>query len=360
MKLWAKKQSGPPVWWSNMGACLAVLAVLAVPCRMLTAQSAANMPGTAALPGARPAPTARATPEIPEYLVGPQDLLTVQVYDAPDITGEYRVSSAGLLILPLLPGPVQAAGLTLPELSERVAQKYRDAEIVSHPQVTVTVKEPREHSITIAGAVKTPQIFATSRTASLTDVISQSGGLADDASPSATITRGEAGLRALQESGGCGPLSRDPHCGPSFSVDLKQLLEAGDPALNVTLYPGDRVNVQHAGVVYVIGAVNRPGGFPLKTGQDEMTVLWALALAQDFTATASRSKAMIIRKNPAEKGGRQEIPVNLKQVLAGKGDDVRLQANDILYVVDSTQKRVLRRAAEAGVQAATFGVIYHW
>jgi polysaccharide export outer membrane protein len=292
--------------------------------------------------------------------VGPEDLLTVQVYDAPDITGDYRVSSTGQIELPLLPEAIVAAGLTPAQLSERIGEQYQTAEIVSHPRVTVTLKEPRVHSITIAGAVKQPQIYSTSGTTTLVDALSQAGGLADDASTTATVTRGELALRALKQSGACDAAGGQPQCAPSFSVDLKQLMEAGDPALNVQMYPGDRVDVQHAGIVYVIGAVNRPGGFPLKTGQDDMTLIWALALAQDFTPTASKSKAMIIRKNPAEKNGRVEIPVNLKQVLAGKNDDLKLQANDILYVMDSTAKRALHRGTDAAVQAATYGVVYHW
>jgi polysaccharide export outer membrane protein len=192
------------------------------------------------------------------------------------------------------------------------------------------------------------------------DAISQGGGLADDASTTATVTRGDMALRALKQSGVCDAAGGQAPCAPSFPVDLKQLMEAGDPALNVALYPGDRVDVQHAGIVYVIGAVNRPGGFPLKAGQDDMTLIWALALAQDFTLTASKTKAMIIRKNPAEKNGRQEIPVNMKQVLAGKNDDLKLQANDILYVEDSTAKRALHHGADVAVQAASFGLIYHW
>ena len=140
-------------------------------------------------------------------------------------------------------------------------------------------------------------------------------------------------------------------------MDLSRLTETGDPLLNVDLYPGDRVTVQRAGIVYVVGAVNRPGGFPLKTGQEDMTVIQAVALAEDLKPTAARKKAMIIRKNPAATNGREEIAVNLTKVLAGHEHDTRLQANDILFVPRKCRvERALHRGTEAAITAATWGL----
>jgi polysaccharide export outer membrane protein len=297
---------------------------------------------------------------VTDYIISPDDVLNVNVYDAPDITGEYRVSPTGQIALPLLPDMIAAAGLTPGQLSERIGEKYRQAAIVSHPRVTVTVKESRIHSITIAGAVKMPQIYPLFGTTTMLDLLSQAQGLTDDASTTATVTRGEIALTALKQSGACEATGNPATCAPTFNVDLKRLLENADPAANVDLYAGDRVTVLHAGIVYVEGAVNRPGGFPLKAGQEDMTVLKALALAEDLKPTASRKNVIIIRKDPAEKNGREEIPVNLKDILAGGGIDPPLQANDILYVADSAAGRAWRRGAEAAVQAATWGIIYHW
>ena len=143
-------------------------------------------------------------------------------------------------------------------------------------------------------------------------------------------------------------------------MDLSRLTQDGRSASERRLYPGDRVTVQRAGIVYVVGAVNKPGGFPLKTGQEKMTVIQALALAEDLKPTAAQKKAMIIRKNPATADGREEIAVNLTKVLEGHERDSQLQANDILFVPDSAGKRALRRGAEAAITAATWGIIYHY
>jgi polysaccharide export outer membrane protein len=286
--------------------------------------------------------------------------LTINVYDAPDVTGEYRVSPTGQIEIPLLSVPVVAAGRTPAQLAELISKRYIQAEIYTHPRVTVAIKESRAHSIAIAGAVKKPQIYPVFGKTTLMDLLSQAEGLADDAGNLAIVTRGDIAMQLMKSQAACGAASKPASCDSTFSVDLSRLTETGDPRLNVDLYPGDRVTVQRAGVIYVVGAVNKPGGFPLKTGQDKMTVIQALALAEDLKATAAQSRAMIIRKNPAAAGGREEIGVNLTKVLAGHQHDAQLQADDILFVPESNGKKALRRGAEAAITAATWGLIYHY
>jgi polysaccharide export outer membrane protein len=295
---------------------------------------------------------------LPECIIGPDDVLTIGVYDAPDVTGEYRVKPNGQIQLPLLSEPIVAAGLTPDRLGELISDKYRMAEIFSRPRVTVAIKESRVHAITVGGAVKMPQVYPLFGKTTLLDVLSQAQGLSDDAGSKALITRGEIAKQVLQESGGCESTAPPASCAPTFSVDLKHLEETENPASNVTLYPGDRVTVQRAGIVYVTGAVNKPGGFPLKTGQEDMTVLQALALAEDLKPTAARKRALIIRDNPTAMNGRDEIPVDLKSIVEGHGPDLRLRANDILYVADSAGNRALRRGAEAAIYLTTGLIIW--
>jgi polysaccharide biosynthesis/export protein len=350
----------PSVLAMLSGSSLAILgALLFISCPRLTAQS---VPAENHSSGARISPLSSSAPatlaSVPDYTFCPDDLVSVSAYDAPDITGEYRISSTGQMTLPLLPEAILAAGLTPGQLADTISQNYRQAGILSHPRITVAVKESRVHSIAIGGAVKMPQIYTLLGKSTLLDVLSQSQGLADDAGTIATVTRGAMALTALKQTGGCATLDKAPSCQSTFNVDLNRLLESADPAANVDLYPGDRVTVRRAGIVYVEGAVNRPGGFPLKAGQEDMTVLKALALAEDLKPTASRKNVMIIRKDPAETNGRTEIPVNLKDILAGRGLDPALRADDILYVADSAAGRAWRRGAEAAITAATWGFIY--
>ncbi|HYY72551.1 MAG TPA: polysaccharide biosynthesis/export family protein [Candidatus Bathyarchaeia archaeon] len=297
----------------------------------------------------------------PEYIISADDVLSVNVYDAPEISGEYRVGPNGQLELPLLAEAVEAAGLTPAQLSRLLVKKYAEGEIFNNARVTVSVKQSRIHSITVAGAVKNPQIYALFGKTTVLDVLSQVGGLSDDASNLAFVTRGEVAIQALSKSGACAPTGShngDVKCADTVTIDLKRLMETGEPASNVELYPGDRVTVQRAGIIYVVGAVNRPGGFPLRSSEEEMTVLKALALAEDTKSTAQKSKAVIIRKNPQEKNGRQEIAVNLKNVLTGRAPDPTMQANDILFVPDSSGEKALRRGVESAIYVATGLIIW--
>jgi polysaccharide export outer membrane protein len=296
---------------------------------------------------------------VQDYLISPDDILEINVFDVPQMSRQYRVSPNGSVILPLLPEPISAAGITPSRLSQAISERLRSAGLVTNPQVTVEVKESRVHAVAVAGAVKKPQIYPVFGRTTLLDILSQAEGLADEAGNTATVTRGEVAMRMLAPAESGGEANPPPAPSRVVSVDLKQLLETGDPALNLEIYPGDRVTVQRAGIIYVVGAVNRPGGFPLKDDQEEMTVLKAVALAQDLKSTAIRSKAMILRKNPQASGGRQEIPVDLKLVLAGRAPDSSMQANDILFVPDSTGKKALRRAAEAVVQTTSGIIIWH-
>jgi polysaccharide export outer membrane protein len=289
-----------------------------------------------------------------EYVIDAGDVLDVYVVDVPQFSRDYRVGSDGKITMPLLPLPVTAEGLTLSQLSALVSQKLRAAELVTHPHVVVSVKTSALHTVAVSGAVRNPLIYSLFTPTTLLDALSQAGGLAPDAGSTATITR--RALRAASSR-----VTRDssppPAEGP-VKVNLQKLLATGDPNLNVTIYPGDKITVQRAGVVYVIGAVQRPGGFPLSKGSDRMTVLQAVALGEGLKTTALRKKGMIIRRGPQFPRGREEIPVNLKHILSGRASDPGLQANDILYIPDSNSKRALRRGAEAALQMATGVVIW--
>jgi polysaccharide export outer membrane protein len=143
----------------------------------------------------------------------------------------------------------------------------------------------------------------------------------------------------------------------TVKVDVSELWQNGDASLNVDLYPGDRVMIRRAGIVYVVGAVNRAGGFVLND-QEPMTLLTALAVSQGATRLAKTSKAVIIRKNPRAPGGREEIPVDLKKVLMNHAPDQQLVANDILFVPESGGKRTLDGVINGVIYTSIWRVPY--
>ena len=138
-------------------------------------------------------------------------------------------------------------------------------------------------------------------------------------------------------------------------------MESGDATNNIPLQAGDIVTVPHAGIVYVIGSVTRPGGFVLSNDRSELSTLKILALAGGMTPTAKSDHVVIIRKN--DQGQQREIEIDLRKILKRQAEDVQLQPSDVLYVPDSKVKAAILKAAELGVTLGTglalYRVAYH-
>jgi hypothetical protein len=145
--------------------------------------------------------------------------------------------------------------------------------------------------------------------------------------------------------------------GDTLAINLRHLLNSRDPGLNVPIYAGDIVKVARAGIVYVVGAVRKPGGFTVK-GNEQMSLLKAIALAEGLSNTSSKGHTRIIRTDEGS-GKRSEIPVELGKILNGKAPDMNLQAADIVFVPSSTGKTVLFRSTDAIINTASGVAIFH-
>jgi len=149
--------------------------------------------------------------------------------------------------------------------------------------------------------------------------------------------------------------------GNIITINLNDLLETGDTRNNIPLQAGDVVTVPHAGIVYVLGAVTRPGGFVLSNDRTQLTTLKVLALAGGLTRIAKLDHAVIIRKD--NQGKQSETEVDLKKVIARQAEDLQMRASDVLYIPDSRTKEVLYQAlqlsAAVGTAVAIYRVAYH-
>lgn len=305
-----------------------------------------------------------------DFRVGSGDVLNIEVFDVPELSREVRVSDAGFISLPLLPVRIQVNGLTNAQVEEKIAELLQANGLVSHPEVNVSVKEQHSQPITVVGAVRQPQVLQATRPIRLLEALSDAGGIAEDAGDKVLLTRQvkNAGLATgtLEPqadgapSGGAAPPVARPSESSSdgeaqtetTSINLFELLDQNDPKANVLLRAGDVVSVPRAGIVYVVGAVNHPGGFVLQTDGYRMTTLKALALAQGTASTAKLRDAVILRKDLAT-GSTREIHVDLKKVLERKQEDAALQANDVFFVPDSAGKRLLHTMGAAALSMTT-------
>lgn len=360
------------------------------------------------------ASAARHEPE--DYVIGPGDVISIQVFDVSELTREMRVSQTGSIGLPLIPVRLHVAGLTETQTEQKIAEVLEANGLVSHPDVSVAVRERKSRPITVVGAVSHPLVYQADRQVTLVEVLAEAGGLGGDAGDTVIITRqqndatadsseppeigpedsppsskSQAAPGPAQQTPGKGSggasgqgsatgstttgappapatVSSAPAAGPqappdipppiadTITINLNQILERGDMSSNIVLQPGDVVTVPHAGVVYALGSVSRPGGFVVGSDRRQLTTLKLLALAGGFTSTARSDHAVIIRRD--SNGQQSEVPVNLKNIVNRKTEDVQLEPSDILYVPRSAVKITLVQAAELGVAVGTAVLIY--
>lgn len=283
-----------------------------------------------------------------DYVIGSGDLVHIDVFDVPELSRDVRVGQSGYISLPLLPVKIRAGGLTALQLEEKVAELLQANGLVSQPHVTVSLREQRSQPITVIGAVNHPIVYQATRQTTLLEVLTEAGGIANDAGSKAIVTRagGQNVTGEENDSGGStetAPAGAAPRT--TMTINLNDLLDSGGAQFNIPLLGGDVVSVPRAGIIYVIGAVGRPGGFVLANDQEQMTTLKILALAGGLKGSAKPRQSVILRRNP-DTGQRQEVNVDLNKVLERKTEDARLLPSDILFVPDSTGKKALRRTGE--------------
>ena len=287
----------------------------------------------------------------PDYTIGPEDLLIIDVFNVPELTKTVRVANDGMISLPLI-GRVQAAGLTTADLRKELEAKWSE-KYLQDPQVTVFVADFRSQPVSVIGAVDKPGLFYLAAPRTLIEVLSMAGGLAkrttDAPGRTVMVTRRD-GFADMQFADGMSLVASD-----KLEINLRRLLYSHDDALNIEIKPFDIVSVTRADIVYVVGEVRRPGGFVLQD-QEKVTVMQALALAEGCTGTAARRNAMIIHRSAD--GSRTEVRINLTKVLKGKSPDPELAANDVLFVPTSWGKAAGFRGAEAALGTLSGVLIY--
>jgi len=334
--------------------CLLCACLLSLP--LLRAQEAQDRPASQAPPavqipstdtdttaGTAPANSDRSSSVVdPNYTLGPEDVVSIDVFNVPELSKNVRVANDGQISLPLI-GRVQAAGLTAEQLRQELEEKWGE-NYLQDPQVTVFVNEFKSKPVSVIGAVERPGLYTLTGRRTLVEVLSMAGGFGkrttSPAGRTVLVTR-KSGFKDLQPVDGMHVRGPD-----QIEIDLNRLLYTKDEALNIEMKPLDIVSVSKADVVYVTGAVRRPGGFVLED-RPTMTVLQAIAMAEGFTPTAAKASARILRTN--QNGSKTEVPINLRKIMNGKAEDTTLAANDILFVPDSKGKIVGYRAADTAI-----------
>jgi len=300
-----------------------------------------------------------------EVPVGTGDVLHVDVFDVPELSRDIRVSETGDISYPLLPGRIHASGLTPYQLEQKLGELLIENGLVTHPQVSVLVKEQNSQPVSVVGAVLKPGVIQIIRPTTVLELLANAGGITDDAGNYVIITRNTAPAEARDEAAVA--TAEPPPVTPAdelalpsqiITIRLQDLLESGNPVYNVAVHGGDVVSVPRGGIVYVTGAgVAQPGGYVLQSHGEQITVMKAVALAHGLTGFSRSNDAVIMRGNPIT-GKRDIIPVHIKEIENRKADDVAMKSNDVLYIPDSLGRKVLARGAEAVVAVGSGLAIY--
>lgn len=253
--------------------------------------------------------------------VGPGDLIYLSVTGSPELSRSSRVTEDGKLILPLLREGVAVAGLTPAQIAQAVTTALVKERVLVDPIVSTAVLEYRSRRISVMGAVRMPSNFQAVGKMRLLDAIAHAQGFMPDAGPEVIVSTADG------EDGEKSPLH----------IPVKALLAGKDPSLNILLRGGEEISVPEAPKLFIVGNVKLPGSYPL-TDIDGSTVLKALALSQGVLPFAAK-RAYVYRLTGAS-GKREEIPIELREILHRKAPDFPLQANDILYIPDNPGRRL--------------------
>ena len=118
---------------------------------------------------------ARSAPH--EYVIGNGDLLSIDVFDVKELSRDVRVSQTGTIGIPLVPVRLHIAGLTEIQAEQKISEVLEANGLVSHAEVSITIKERKSKPITVVGAVAHPLVYQADRQVSLLEVLAEAGGL---------------------------------------------------------------------------------------------------------------------------------------------------------------------------------------
>jgi polysaccharide export outer membrane protein len=277
-----------------------------------------------------------AAPEGFENLrLSPGDLLQMDIFGVSDMSAQLRIDAQGNVSIPLI-GSLHIEGNTLLQAQNALAKALADAEILRNPQVVLNLLQFSARNISVMGEVQSPGRIQLLAPASLGTVLALAGG--------ETIAAGND--------------IEIQHYAANGKADTRRVtyLQGKDPGnlQSVLVEPGDTVLVHRAGIIYVLGAVNRPGGYLMVNG-GTLNVVQAISLAGGESLQSSTRWAIIVRR---QEDGFTQIKIPLGKMEKGDVTPVALQLNDALYVPVSGWKSlvtngssVLSAAAAASVYA---------
>jgi polysaccharide biosynthesis/export protein len=288
--------------------------------------------------GAQPVANAATLTALPEDIskmrLMPGLVLQMSVFGAPEMTQALSVDDRGDVAVPLA-GLVHVQGDTLREAETRIARALEEKQMINDPEVSLQLMAYTPRTVVVAGEVQQPGRIQLLAPRPLLDVLASAGGVT-------TAAGGDIEVRH-PVSGAPDEVSHIPYANGKEPT-------AAESAL---VYPGDSIFVRRAGVIYVLGAVTRPGGY-LMVNAGKLTLTQAIATAYGTTPVASPNRTIIIRRQ-GDKLVRMQLDLNKEQ--RGEAAPLPLQDGDVVYVPTSKVKSALINSS-AVLSSAASAAIY--
>lgn len=249
-----------------------------------------------------------------EYLLGPGDVLALQVWNRDNLSDPELVVAPDGTIAVMRIGRLKVEGRSIQDVTQEIASRL--STYYNGPEVRLVVRKYKNNKAYVLGRVTTPGLIEFSGKGSLLEALSMAGGLPILSQKSfltkCAIIRGKNQV---------------------IWVDLRDLLQNGNLALNAPIRNNDIIFIPESEdeLVYVMGEVKTPGAIHLKT---TLTYLDALMFSGGPTRSADLTQTYIIR---FETGKRTIKRIDLKAMLEkGEGSaNFVLRDNDIIYVAET-------------------------
>jgi polysaccharide export outer membrane protein len=234
-----------------------------------------------------------------DYILGGGDIVSITVYQQPDLATDARISQDdGTITFPLI-GEVVLSGLSPEAAAKKISRLLKDGGFIIRPEVALTVKEFQSQKIPIMGRVNQPGEYALKGESRVIEMITQAGGLKEDAADVIVVVKENSGKTNKHE------------------VDLLRFY-AGDMSQNIKVSEGDFILVPKMDTFYIHGEIKQPGMYRLERG---MAMMQAISVAGGISGRGSLKDIKVTRRLPD--GATEKVELELTD---------ELRPDDVVYI----------------------------
>jgi polysaccharide biosynthesis/export protein len=311
-----------------------------------------------------------------DYILTPPDVIRIDIEDAPELSGSYRISKNGTIPMKFL-GATPVAGKTTVEVTNYLTEKLNGRYLVD-PKVFVSVQQYNSRTFFIQGSVRNPGVYIIEGKPSLFKLVTIAGGYTENHSQRAYIFREVAVSPEVMEKRRAGielekkssetsaptPIAQalDDRKAANIGIEGETDIEVITARINIIpnattdqnmlIQPNDIVYIPPKGAFFVTGEVRSPGQYILREGT---TLRQAIALAQGTFFKSATNRTYIFRRDQVT-GKLTDIQVDISDQKS-KAQEMEIMPDDVIYVPNSAFKSLTATIRDTLISQGLFRVI---